>query len=263
MAKQAKTQNKSALFPNWEVKERVYVLTREATPISYQLRSRHTQHKELSYFDEDAQYSRALRYATNQTSFFEDEQNDEMVVLGSIVFEDGKLIVPAQNVTLQQFLAIHPDNNENGGVGFLEFDPDKAARQQLDKELKGFEAVSIAMDMAIEDLEAVGRVLFHSAVDTLTSGELKRDVVMYAKNNPAAFTEIANNSNVRMMNLAQKAINLGLIKIKDDNSTVAWAANGKEIVKLPFSNEPLSTLAVWLKTDEGLVLVESLAAKMK
>ena len=65
-----------------------------------------------------------------------------------------------------------------------------------------------------------------------------------------------------MVNLATKAISLGLIKIADDNSTVKWAINGKEIIKLPFSKEPIETLAVWMKTNEGIVFMESLINKM-
>lgn len=250
------------LFPSWEVKERTYLLINTATPITYQLRSRHTIHSDLQWFDKEYGYPRSLRYVTNQNTIFTDEQQEENLILGSIVFEDGKLTVPATNTVLQQFLAVHPDNKDNGGGTFYEFDVDKAARQDLDKELAGFEAVAIALEMPIEDLEAVARVIFNERVDTMTSGEIKRDVVFFAKNKPDEFTKIANNSNIRMINLAKKAISLNIIKIADDNVTIKWAVNGKEIVKLPFSNEPIETLAVWMKTDEGLQLVEALAAKM-
>lgn len=250
------------IFPDWEIKDRIYVLKKKATPITFQLRSRHTDLRDLQWFDPEMRYSRTMRYVTNQAAIFTDEQNDENLKLGSILFDDGKLVVKASNVTLQQFLALHPDNVENGGTIFYEYDPDKAAREQLEAELAGFEAVSVAMDMEIEDLEAVARVLFHSRVDRMTSGEIKRDVVMFAKRKPKQFTEIANNSNIQMMNLANKAITLGLIKIGDDNSTVKWAVNGKQITKLPFSPNPIETLAVWMKTDEGLELVEALSLKL-
>lgn len=250
------------IFPNWEVKERTYVLVRKATPITYQLRSRHTQHRELQWFDKEYGYPRSMRYVTNQSAIFTDEQNEENLQLGSIVFDDGKLIVPATNTVLQQFLELHPDNKENGGNTFYEFDADKAARVQLEREMAGFEAVAIALEMPIEDLEAVARVIFNERVDQMTSGEIKRDVVFFAKNKPKEFTKIANNSNIQMMNLAKKALSLGLIKIADDNVTVKWKINGKEIVKLPFSKEPIETLAVWMKTDEGLQLVEALGSKM-
>lgn len=264
MAK-AKTVDASTLsdiFPNWEVKDRIYVLTKKATPITFQLRSRHTEFRGLEWFDKKTKYPRALRYVTNQATFFEDEQRDDFR-LGAIVFEDGRLNVPAQNTTLQQFLALHPDNKANGGSIFYEFDPDAEARASLEKEMKGFEAVAIAIDMDIADLEAVARVAFPTArVDEMTSGEIKRDVVMFAKNKPEKFKEIANNSNIRMRNLAARAKSLGLIKFADDNCTVKWAANGKVITVLPFSADPMETLAAWMKTDEGLVFMESLTSKM-
>lgn len=249
------------IFPNWEVKERVYHYKSKSTPVSFQLQSRNSDYNTLQWFDKNYGYARSLRYVTNQTTFFEDEQTGN-AKLGSIVFIDGKLTVPAENTVLQQFLEIHPDNVANKGRKFFEFDADKAAREDLNKEMAGFEAVAVALDLPIEDLEAIGRVVFHNKVDELTSGELKRDVVFFAKRKPAEFMKIANNGNIKMRNLAQKAINLGIIKIKSDNVTVAWAANGKEITKLPFSPEPIETLASWLQTDEGLVLVEALALKM-
>ena len=250
------------IFPNWEVKDRTYVLSTQSTPISFQLRSRHTDYRNLQWYDSDYGYSRSLRYVTNQSAVFTDEQNEENLKLGSVVFIDGTLTVPATNVTLQQFLALHPDNKANKGSVFHEFDKDEVARKQLEDEMAGFEAVAQALEMNIEDLEAVARVLFPTKVDSMTSGELKRDVVFFAKNKPLEFGKVANNSNIKMMNLASKAIKLGLIKIADDGVTVKWKINGKEIVKLPFSANPKETLAVWMKTDEGLVLVESLANKM-
>lgn len=266
MAKTASTSTDVStlkkIFPNWEVKERTYILMGNSTPITFQLRSRHTEHRDLQWFDKEYGYPRSMRYVTNQSTIFTDEQNEDNLRLGSIVFDDGKLTVPATNTVLQQFLELHPDNKSNGGARFYEFDADKQARTDLEKEMKGFEAVAVALDMPIEDLEAVARVIFNERVDTMTSGEIKRDVVFFAKNKPDEFTSIANNSNIRMMNLAKKAISLNLIKIADDNVTVKWAVNGKEIVQLPFSKEPVETLAVWMKTNEGLQLVEALAAKM-
>ena len=251
-----------SIFPNWEVKERIYIMKRKATPISFQLRSRHTDHRDLQWYDKGFGYPRSMRYVTNQSSIFTDEQNEDNLKLGGILFEDGRLVVKATNTILQQFLELHPDNKSQGGGLFYEFDPSAAAEKELEQEMDGFKAVAIAIDMPIEDLEAIARVLFPTRVDTMTSGEIKRDVVFFAKNKPKRFTDVANNSNIRMINLATKAKTLGIIKIDDDNSTVKWAANGKEIIKLPFSKEPIETLAVWMKTNEGITFMETLVNKM-
>lgn len=262
MATKQKEAANTVLFKNWERKERTYLLAKAATPVSEQLASRHTKYNELQYFDETAGYPRSLRYVTNQKTFFEDEQQ-EPYVLGNIVFNDGKLIVKANDTVLQQFLSIHPHNKANGGVKFYEFDPEKAAQEDLKRELKGYEAVAAALELKVEDLEAIGRVLWGPSVDDLSSGELKRDIIRHAKNKPEEFMELAGNSDIKMRNLAQRVIDLGLVKIKDDGVTVVWGANGKEIAKLPFSTEPLNTFAQYLKTDEGLKLQETFALKIK
>lgn len=249
------------IFKGWEPKDRIFILSSKETPITFQLNSRHRATNPLQYFDEALGYPRTLRYATNQSSIFEDEQ-EGAVVLGEILFEDGQLKVPARDVMLQKFLAIHPKNEANGGNMFKEFDPEIEARKRIEKVNKGFEAVHTAMSMDIGSLEAIARIKFPHRVDLMTASEIKYDVIQFAQQNPEEFDKLANNSNIQMVNLAQKAIKLGLIKIKDDSCTVVWKANGKEIVVLPFSANPVETLASWLKTNDGLKVVESISDKL-
>lgn len=255
-----KKADKTVLFPKWERKERTYILMGDSTPVSAQLQSRHTRHNDLQYFDEDAGYPRSLRYVTNQTTFFEDEQV-EPFVLGAIVFDDGKLIVRANDTVLQQFLAVHPHNKANGGNKFFEFDPDAAAKEELKKEELAFEAMDTFFGMGIEDLEPIARVMIGN-VDRLTSGELKRDLLIKVKADPQEFLNLANNSDIKMKNLTLRLIDANIIKIKDDNVTVVWAKNGKEIVKIPFSTQPIDTFSKYLKTDEGLLLQQNLVEKL-
>ena len=54
--------------------DKVYRLKRDAAPLSYMLSTKHTKRKALLYFDEETGVNRALRYARNQKSIFEDEQ---------------------------------------------------------------------------------------------------------------------------------------------------------------------------------------------
>ena len=58
------------------------------------LNSRNTSSNPLMHWD--GSQNRALRYAKNQKSPFEDEQ-DGQLVLEPIVFEDGSLVVPKTN----------------------------------------------------------------------------------------------------------------------------------------------------------------------
>tara|TARA_R110000737_G_C14624761_1_gene494586 strand:+ start:8572 stop:9357 length:786 start_codon:yes stop_codon:yes gene_type:complete len=260
MATKQRVSDKTVLFPDWDRKERVYIWAGDATPVSESLQSRHTRFNELQYFDEEQGYPRSLRYVTNQTTFFEDEQV-EPYVLAPIIFEDGKLTVKANQTVLQQFLAIHPHNKENGGYKFYEYDANAAAAKEMKKEELAFEAMETFFAMGIEDLEPIGRVMIGN-IDRLASNELKRDLLIKVKADPQEFLNLANNSDIKMKNLTLRLIDANVIKFKDDNVTVVWAKNGKEVVKVPFSANPIDMFSKYLKTDEGLLLQEGLLQKL-
>jgi len=89
--------------------DKMYVLKKKNTPLSYMLASRNTRRSPLLHFD--GKSNRPLRYAVNQKSPFEDEQ-DGNAILEPIVFVDGALKVSKTNPVLQYFLELHPGNGQ-------------------------------------------------------------------------------------------------------------------------------------------------------
>ena len=89
------------------LKDRTYRLLGATAPLSYSLNTRNSRRKPLLHFD--GQSNRALRYASNQQTPFEDDQ-DGNAILEPIVFEDGMLSVSKENQVLQKFLELHPSN---------------------------------------------------------------------------------------------------------------------------------------------------------
>jgi hypothetical protein len=251
-----KRDTMETLFDKLEVKDRQYYLVSDATPITYQIRSKNTRHNPLQFFD--GQMSRAIRYATNQTSLFEDEQEGE-VLLGTVVFEDGTLFVKKENRLLQLLLSIlHPDK----GVVFDELDPEAEAEEDIDEIKLKVEAQAMAFDMEIEDLEAIGRVVLRSGVDKLSSKELRRDMAIWAGSNAKEFIELSQDTDIKLRNLALRAMDFGLIGVRDDNTTLYWTDTDKVICKLPFGTRPAVGLANYFKTDEGIDVVEALSLKL-
>ena len=155
--------------------DKVYKLTKDKAPLSYTIPSRHTKRKSLLYFDEKTGINRAIRYAKNQKSIFEEEQ-DGNVILEPIIFEDGFLRVPKQNQRLQEFLAYHPAN----GKEFVEVDKEQDAASEVDVLDLALEAQVLAKDLDIEMLETIARVVIGLNIDKMTSSELKRDVRLFA-----------------------------------------------------------------------------------
>ena len=157
-----------------------YKLTRNRAPLSFMLPVRHSKRFSLLHFDDNTGTNRELRYARNQKSCFVDEQ-DNNALLEPIIFEDGFLHVAKENQVLQEFLHYHPLN----GKKFVEMDKAKDAAQEVEDLMVEADALSEAKKLSIEQLENVCRVLFGTDTSKLSTAELKRDVLVFARNNPS------------------------------------------------------------------------------
>ena len=247
----------TATQPQWEVKDRIYILKGNRTPVNFILRSRHHLNKPLQYFD--GTMTRSLRFASNQTSVFEDEQHGD-VTLPAIIFKDGKLVIAKEQVLLQQFLSIyHPDLNKE----YEEFDPNKLAEAEIASEEEKLDAQNLVREMDIEDLEAIARVALDGSISDMTSKELRRDMLVYARKNPAEVMDLAQDENIKLRNLAVRAVEMGVIFIKDDNRTVCWNNKTKDkIVTVPYGENVYSALAAYFKTDDGLDVLQGITNKL-
>ena len=60
--------------PTWEIKDRIYYLKNNKSPLTLTIPSKHTKKHALLYFDPKTGKQREIRYATNQDSPLVDEQ---------------------------------------------------------------------------------------------------------------------------------------------------------------------------------------------
>jgi len=243
---------------NWEYKDRHYYLVGDKEPLTYTIPSKHTRRYPLVWFDAEKGYERELRYATNQKSIFVDEQVGN-VTLKHIVFEKGVLHVPKEKRSLQEFLNHHPHK----GIIFSELDRQVEAVDQLEELDLQLDALNAARSMDIEQAEAILRVELGSQVNNLSTKELKRDLLLFARQNPRLFIDLANDDNVILRNFAINAVDNGIVKLASDQRTFTWASNGKKLMTVPFDENPYSAMAAWFKTDEGLEIYKSIDKKLK
>ncbi len=244
-----KTNKQEPAKPSWEIKDRTYLLTGSYTPLTLTLQSKHSTRFPLLWFDEETGQQKEVRYATNQNSPLVDEQKGEST-LGHIIFRDGVLFVPKQQQNLQKLLSIyHPELN----VKYTEFNKvEEATDDLIDLEME-IDALNAAKSMDVDQAEAILRVEVGSEVSKMTSREIKRDLLMFAKNNPSLFIDLANDENVQLRNFAIKATEADIIKLSGDQRTFVWSSNGKKLMTVPFDEHPYSAMAAFFKTDEGLL----------
>lgn len=249
MATKKQAYGYAGLLDGFTPKTRVFVLKSKTTPIRYMIQTKHHSRKPLTYFD--GQMNRALRYASNQISPFLDEQ-DGYATLEPIVFEDGKLVVPEFEVNLQKFLMIHPQY----GKLFVEFDKEGDAQKAYENLNTQLEAQIAIRNLSIEELEAVARVALkgtNADVSNMTSSELKRDMLIWAKNNPVEVHEIINDENIKLRNIAVRAVEMNILHVKSDQRTVVWEEDKRQkVLTAPYGENVYSALAAYFKTDEGL-----------
>ena len=254
----AKTVEQKPSKPKWEVKERVYFLKGNKSPLTLKIPGRHTKKHALLYFDTITGKQREIRYATNQDSPLVDEQKGE-VTLGHIMFKDGALVVPKQKQNLQKLLSLyHPLR----GKLYEEYSAVEEAEDELDELELQIDALNAAKSMDIDQIEAIMRVEVGSKVSQMSSKELKRDLLLFAKKNPSLFVELANDENVQLRNVAIVATESGVIKLSQDQRTFTWGSNGRKLMNVPFDENPYSAMAAWFKTDEGVEVYKSIEKKL-
>jgi hypothetical protein len=249
-------KNKSSEVSNWEIKDRHYYLVGKQ-PLTYTIPSRHSAKRPLLWFDPELNEQREIRYATNMNSVFVDEQKGE-ATLGHIMFKDGHLHVPKEFQSLQKLLSIyHPFLNKR----YREHDSVVEAQDELKTIELELEALNIATSMDVDMAEAIVRVEIGSSVSGMSSKEIKRDLLLFAKRNPALFLDLANDENVQLRNFAIKAKEANIISLSQDQRTISWASNGKKLMTVPFDENPYSAFAAFLQTDEGVEVYKSIEKK--
>lgn len=238
--------------------DKLYILKKKNTPLTYMLASRNTHRSTLLHFDGTSQ--RALRYAKNQKSPFEDEQ-DGNAILEPIIFVDGALSVPKTNPVLQHFLSIHPGY----GSVFEEVNTEKDASSDIDKFNHELDAQLAARDLSLEMLEAVARVLLGAQIEKMSSAELKRDVLVYSRNNPVQFLEMLNDPMLQLQNTCAKFFEYDLLRLKNKNKDIYFnlPSNKKKLLTVPFGEEPVYILASYLQSDEGIEVLRLLENHVK
>lgn len=235
--------------------DRVYRLKNDKAPLSFMLSARNTHRSPLLWYDEELNQNRPLRYAINQKSPFEDEQ-DGNPVIQAIIFEDGFLSVPKNNPVLQEFLHYHPQN----GIVFEEVNNERDAQEEVEYLTAEVDALIKARELSIEQLETVYRVLFNKDVSRVTSAEMKRDILVYARNYPGSFLDALEDPMLHLQSQVHIFFDMGLLGFRNGNKEVWYStpSNKKKMLNVPYGEDPYALVSMYLKTDEGVEALKML-----
>ena len=237
----------------WEIKDRVYYIKGSKKPLSQMIRSAN-----IYFFDEEKGFERELKYCENQRTCFVDEMKGDQR-LSHIVFRNGALHVGREKTVLQKLLSLyHPERN----VMYEEWKPEVNAADEIEILELEADAILAARNMDIDMAEAILRVEKGSGVSNMSSKELKRDLLVFARNNPMLFLELVSDDNVQLRNFGIKAVELGIIKLSSDQRNFLWGSNDRKVMTVPFDEHPYTALAHWFKTDEGMEIYSNIEKRL-
>jgi len=237
----------------WEIKDRLYILKGGKKPLSRSIKSAN-----IYYFDEEKGYERELKYCQNQKTSFVDEMKGDQR-LEHIIFRSGNLLVEKEKVTLQKLLSLYHPNRDNI---YEEYKPAALAADEIDVLEMQVDALTAARNVDIDMAEAIMRVEVGSKVSDLSSKELRRDLLVFAKNNPKLFLELADDENVMLRNFGIRAVEVGILRLSTDQRNFLWGSNGRKLMVIPFDEHPYTALAHWFKTDEGMEIYSNIEKRL-
>jgi len=229
--------------------DKVYKLTREAAPLSFMLPTRNSKRFPLLWFDEKTGINRPLRYAKNQRTPFEDEQ-DGNAILDPVIFEDGFLRVQRTNQVLQEFLYYHPLN----GIKFTEMDEEKDAQAVVDKMNLEADALIEARQLSLEQVESIGRVLLNRDISKISGAEIKREILVFARKEPETFLNMLKDPMLKLQSKVQLLFDEKLLSFRNKNREV-WintAAKKNKMINVPFNANGKEAVVDYFLTEDGV-----------
>ena len=252
-APEPKARERKKPSNEWEIKDRMYLLRGGKKPLSRSIKSAN-----IYYFDEEKGYERELKYCQNQKTSFVDEMKGDQR-LEHIIFRSGNLFVEKEKVTLQKLLSLyHPYKD----TIYEEYKPAALAADEIDVLEMQVDALTAARNVDIDMAEAIMRVEVGSKVSELSSKELRRDLLVFARNNPKLFLELADDENVMLRNFGIRAVEAGILRLSSDQRNFLWGSNGRKLMVIPFDEHPYTALAHWFKTDEGMEIYSNIEKRL-
>lgn len=238
---------------NGEAKTRFYKLTRNRAPLAYLLQVEHNPRRPLL----EKGTNKELRYCTNQKTPYREDQSGYATV-GEIIFEEGFLTVNPDNSVLQHFLSVTPDN----GREFVEIDHAKDAEAELEKIDLETEAILRAKEIGkdVDTLEAVARIIFSKDISRLTTSELKRDVRVFARNNPEKFLNMIEDKDLDIVAKVQAFFDRGMLSKRNNNRDVYYNMpdNKRKMLTVPQNSNPREAVVKYLTSNDGIEVLKML-----
>jgi len=119
-----------------------------------------------------------------------------------------------------------------------------------------------AKQLSIDQIETLTRVIFGKDPSTVSTAELKRDILIFAKREPKDFLNILNDPELKFQAKVRLFFENKLLILRSNDKEVWFntSTNKKKMLSVPFGEDPYDMVAHFLQSDEGLDSLKMLEA---
>ncbi len=129
--------------------------------------------------------------------------------------------------------------------------PAQQASNEVDWIEFELQALNLAKSLTVDEGESILRVEMGASVSELSSSEIKRDLLIFAKRNPNLFLQLATDENTQLRSFGAKAVEQGILALSQDQRTFTYGVGGRKIMTVPFDEHPYFGLSGFFRTSEG------------
>jgi len=185
---------------------------------------------------------------------------------GVIMLREGSLIVSNRELTLIEYLrkcdynGSKPDRDRSKDILFLENKPAEKAAAFVDMDRKAVDLAYRIHNMEIGDLEMFALALNIPNPQDKPSEELRRDMLILAKNNPKLFDDgMSDKPKMKIKYNFAKAAQLGIINI--NQNIVSWGSGGV-CMQIPIGKDAIEYLVENSYSGDGMMIYEEVMKKL-
>ena len=102
-------------------------------------------------------------------------------------------------------------------------------------------------------------------VSKVTTAELRRDILIFAKQNPGGFMQLLNDPMLKLNATVQDFLDKSLIQLRNSKKEVWFntPSNKKKMCNIPFGEDPMYIMTSYFQSDDGLEVFKHLKALAK
>jgi len=127
------------------------------------------------------------------------------------------------------------------------------------------DALVAASSLEIEQMETLAKLLLGSNVSRMKSSEIKRDILLYAKNYPTEFLEALDDDDMELQGLVLKAFDQSVLQYRAKKREIYFNLkdNKKRLMVVPFGEDYTKALISYFHTSNGEEVLDYLEKKVK